>query len=188
MNAISIIDQGMQWAAARKPPDLPESLYCASRDVFSVRLERLLAELEKMIGEDAYLISAVVGEIGNNSFDHNLGNWPDVPGVYFAHDPAAKTIVVADRGQGVKTTIGRVVPEVKDDQEALLVAFTQVLSGRSGEKRGNGLKFVDSAVMENRWVLRFQSGAAMIVRAPNMPFAPTQAKLKIPGVFAILSY
>ena len=32
------------------------------------------------------LIVAVAGEIGNNSFDHNLGKWPDSPGVFFGFD------------------------------------------------------------------------------------------------------
>ena len=28
------------------------------------------------------VIIAITGEIGNNSFDHNLGKWPDTPGIF----------------------------------------------------------------------------------------------------------
>jgi len=44
------------------------------------------------------LIVAITGEIGNNSFDHNLGKWPDEPGVFFGYDIAKGTVVLADRG------------------------------------------------------------------------------------------
>ena len=47
---------------------------------------------------------AVAGEIGNNSFDHNLGNWADMIGIFFYYDEKTHTIILADRGQGVLVT------------------------------------------------------------------------------------
>lgn len=40
------------------------------------------------------------------------------------------------------------------------VAFTEMVSGRAPEERGNGLKFVRKVIVENPISLRFQSGDA----------------------------
>lgn len=62
--------------------------YCPTRDVFQARLDRFIVALEKdaRFQDTSSLLGAVMGEIGNNAFDHNLGNWKDTPGVYFTHD------------------------------------------------------------------------------------------------------
>jgi len=104
------------------------------------------------------LIVAIAGEIGNNSFDHNLGNWPDVPGIFFGYDINKKEIVLADRGQGILKTLQRIRPGLNNNKDALNTAFTEVISGRSPEDRGNGLKFVRKVVLENPIDLFFQSG------------------------------
>ena len=44
------------------------------------------------------------------------------------------------------------------DMEAVEIAFTKRISGRSPEQRGNGLKFVSEAIRQNDWHLYFQSG------------------------------
>ena len=108
------------------------------------------------------LLSAVAGEIGNNSFDHNLGNWPDIPGIFFSYDMRTRMIVLADRGQGILTTLKRVKPELNAHDEALRVAFTETLSGRRPEARGNGLKFVRSIIVEHPFTLNFQTGNALL--------------------------
>jgi len=36
----------------------------------------------KLSEGDAYMAGAIAGEIGNNSFDHNIGNWPDMAGIF----------------------------------------------------------------------------------------------------------
>ena len=109
------------------------------------------------------LIVAVAGEIGNNSLDHNLGNWPDTPGIFFAYDVHKKNVVLADRGLGVLSTLKRVRPELNTNKEALRVAFTEIVSGRAPESRGNGLKFVRKIVAENPIGLLFQSGNAELI-------------------------
>ena len=108
-------------------------------------------------------MTAVIGEIGNNCFDHNLGQWRDVSGSYFQYgqDGAHVWAVVADRGQGVLASLGRVAADITDDDQALEAAFQRRLSGRSPEQRGNGLKFVRSIINGNtNRGLFFSSGKA----------------------------
>lgn len=67
--------------------------YCRTRDVFQARLDKMLNELLKinnLTKENVYLVSAMAGEIGNNSFDHNLGKWPDIMGIFFGYDIKGK--------------------------------------------------------------------------------------------------
>ena len=108
---------------------------CSSRDVFQAKLDNLYQETKNS------LLVAIAGEIGNNSFDHNLGSWRDIAGVYFRNFEK-KLLVVADRGQGVRKTLSRIIPDIGSDKEAVEIAFTKVISGRSPEQRGNGLKGV----------------------------------------------
>ncbi len=152
-----------QWATAQVGMMPMSEVYCPTRDVFQARLEKLQFSLEGIVSESAmYLLSAISGEIGNNSFDHNLGNWPDITGVYFSYDISNRNIVLADRGQGVLETLKRVKPELTSASDALRVAFTETISGRSPEARGNGLKFVRKVIVENPFTLEFQTGDAKI--------------------------
>ena len=132
--------------------------------MFQARLTRLENELGriKKLNRIFPLISAITGEIGNNSFDHNLGNWPDVFGIFFAWDIDKGKIVLADRGQGILATLKKVKPELRNHQDALRVAFTEVISGRAPEYRGNGLKFVKDVVVTNKIKLFFQTGNARL--------------------------
>ena len=138
--------------------------YCQDSSVFRARLIKLENELSKSkkLGETFPLISAIVGEIGNNSFDHNLGNWPDIPGIFFSYNIKKGKIILADRGQGVLTTLRKVKPELKNHQDALYTAFTEIISGRAPEYRGNGLKFVKNVVINNEIKLLFQTGNARL--------------------------
>lgn len=145
-----------------KNTEMPATFYCSNSAVFQTRLIRmqdLLGEVKELTPIFTLLV-VVAGEIGNNSFDHNLGNWPDTPGVFFAYDIQKRSIVLADRGLGILTTLKRVKPELGTDEEALRVAFTEIISGRAPESRGNGLKFVRKIVAENPIGLLFQSGDA----------------------------
>lgn len=110
------------------------------------------------------LLVAIVGEVGDNSFAHNLGNWLDVPGVYFGYNLEKREIVLADRGRGVLATLKRVRPSLLTHEEALKTAFTEVLSGRAPEPRGNGLKFVRETVAHASLTFSFMmhSGNAKI--------------------------
>jgi len=141
----------------------PESVfYCPTVSEFKGRLSKLQSALEKIPDlKDYYsLVVGVVGEIGNNSFDHNLGNWPDIPGIFFSCDTNKRQIALADRGQGVLRTLKKVWPDVKNDEDALRIAFTEKISGRSPEARGNGLKFVLGVVLSRPVELEFYSGGA----------------------------
>jgi len=148
-----------------KETELSSNLYCSNSAVFQTRLAKmqdLLGGVEELVSIFP-LVVAVAGEIGNNSFDHNLGNWPDVPGIFFGYDINKKVIILADRGLGVLATLRRVKPELNTDKDALRVAFTEIISGRAPEVRGNGLKFVRKVVAENPIGLLFQTGNAELV-------------------------
>lgn len=187
-NPNTLVSQGTAWAAITTTHSAPPEWYCPTRDTFQVRLETSLSHLEKQVGTDAYLLSAVVGEIGNNSFDHNLGNWPDISGVFFGTDSVHRVIVLADRGRGIRYTISRVMKDVKNDAEALIVAFTQIISGRSPERRGNGLKFVAKVVKDQSWSLTFISGLAQLTIAAAAELKVIKSAVHIPGCLAILYY
>src|SRR5262249_53770863 len=107
-----LIERARVWASADQPPSAEASVYCDSRDVFSARLERL-RQNHRSRGHDsqADLVNAVIAEIGGNAFDHNLGQWRDVPGVYMTDSllDGSGIVIVADRGQGLRTTIQRAV-------------------------------------------------------------------------------
>lgn len=64
--------------------ELPTAFYCPNSSVFQARLTKLELHLMRHPGLERLfsIITAVTGEIGNNSFDHNLGKWPDIPGIF----------------------------------------------------------------------------------------------------------
>ena len=74
---------------------------------------------------------------------------------------------MGDGGLGILATLKRVKPELNTDEEALRVAFTEILSCRSPESRGNGLKFVRKIVSENPISLLFQTGDAELTLAKD---------------------
>lgn len=145
--------------------EMPPNFYCSNSAVFQTKLTEMQRLLMNVTGlnQTFPLIGAVTGEIGNNSFDHNLGNWPDTPGIFFAYDIHKRVIVLADRGLGILATLKRVKQELRTDADALKVAFTEILSGRAPESRGNGLKFVRKVVAENPIGLLFRTGNAELV-------------------------
>jgi Predicted transcriptional regulators len=160
-----------KWVLKNKGAEPSEIFYCRNSYVFQGRLSRLESDLAKMPGMEFNfsIFSAIAGEIGNNSFDHNLGNWPDVLGIFFAYDLEKREIVLADRGRGILETLKAVRPDLPDDETALKMAFTEIISGRAPESRGNGLKFVRRAVEKNNIDLFFQSGSAVLKIKKNMP-------------------
>jgi len=170
---------------------VPESdVYCQTRDEFQARLEKLQSVLGNKVSlSTVSLLSAIAGEIGNNSFDHNLGNWPDVPGVFFSYDMKENIIVLADRGQGILATLKRVIPELNSFDKALSVAFTEIISGRMPEARGNGLKFVRSVVVQNNFTLNFQTGdACLFLKQNDKDVIVKKADVFIRGCFAIIGF
>lgn len=177
------------WAL--KGTEMSPNFYCSNSAVFQTKLIQMqellmgIAELNSIFP----LIVAVAGEIGNNSFDHNLGNWPDIPGIFFAYDIHKRNIVLADRGLGILATLKRVKPELNTYREALRVAFTEILSGRSPESRGNGLKFVRKIVAENPIGLLFQSGDAELILAKNSSVLDIKHSLEpFRGCLALITF
>ena len=145
--------------------EIPTKFYCSNSAVFQTKLAKMQELLNSVpeLNNIFPLLVAVAGEIGNNSFDHNLGNWPDTPGIFFGYDAHKKIIILADRGVGILSTLKRVKQGLETHEDAMRVAFTEVLSGRSPESRGNGLKFVRKVMAENPIGLLFQTGDAELV-------------------------
>ena len=135
------------------------------------------------------LLVAIAGEIGNNSFDHNLGNWPDLSGIFFGYDINKREIVLADRGLGVLKTLQRVRPDLNNYKDALKVAFTEMISGRAPEDRGNGLKFVRKVISENPISLLFQSGDAELTIPKESPdLNITDSEKSFRGCLALIRF
>lgn len=178
------------WVEAIEPVVPSPDMYCQTRDVFQARLEVLQSQLSRVTpSSTASLVTAVAGEIGSNSFDHNLGNWPDITGILFSYDMKNKKIVLADRGQGILTTLKRVRPELNSSEKALKVAFTETISGRYAEARGNGLKFVRSIIVDNPFTLYFQTGDAYLyLKEHDTDINVRHAKTSIGGCFVTMGF
>ena len=184
-----IIDNASEWAAKGNPKFLIPAFYCQSRDIFQARFDHLLKTLPRELKAKnlALLLLAAIGEIGNNSFDHNLGQWRDASGIYFNFDLTSRIAALADRGQGVFATIKKVRPKVASDGQALKIAFTEIISGRYPERRGNGLKFVSKIIKENNLELRFFSGQSLILINRDGLKIKKEKKV-IPGTLAIIKF
>lgn len=178
------------WVQAEDGFEPLPCYYCSDSFIFQSRLSRMERDLrkEKEISDFLSLVIAVAGEIGNNSFDHNIGRWPDIPGVFFSYDLEERKIVLADRGQGVLKTLKRVRPGLSNHKEALMVAFTEIISGRSPEHRGNGLKFVKSAVGETKMRLLFQTGNAELTLKEEGSMKVGDMNQKIKGCLAQIMF
>ncbi|MBI5630997.1 MAG: winged helix-turn-helix transcriptional regulator [Elusimicrobia bacterium] len=160
------LERAMRWyAAAGRPDESPAEFICETRDVFSARLSQLK-------GADLPLLISAVGEVGNNCYDHNLGQWRDVPGCWHQAQAAVgkQWVCIADRGQGIWRSLARVAPELKDEQSALVAAFERTISGRAPENRGNGLKFVKNIMTGGgRRGLACRSGKGIVNYGPLGP-------------------
>ena len=135
------------------------------------------------------LIILIAGEIGDNSFAHNLGRWPDTPGIFFGYDLQKGIIVLADRGLGILETLRQVRPELPSHVEAVNVAFTEFISGRAPEKRGNGLKLVREVVMEQPIDLFYTSGDAEVrMKGSDKAFYVTRGERIVRGCLAKIEF
>ena len=86
-------------------------------------------------------------------------------------------------------TLQQVRPNLATDVEALNVAFTEIVSGRNPEKRGNGLKVVRSVVESNEISLLFRSGIGLV----NIPLHTGSMKISmtdgnISGTYAVIQF
>jgi excisionase family DNA binding protein len=157
------------WAFSPNPFEPEKEFYCPTSSIFQGRLTKLETILKKTNGLETNfsLITSVAGEIGNNSFDHNLGNWPDIGGIFFVYDINKRIVVLADRGLGILQTLKRVRQSLTDDKTALEVAFTEVITGRAPEDRGNGLKYVRKVIEQSSMSLFFETGDAQLEQKPH---------------------
>lgn len=189
MFASDLIKLAYEWTS--ESFELPARFYCSNSAIFQARLSKLQGNMLRLpqFSTIVSLIVAIVGEIGNNSFDHNLGKWPDVPGVFFGYKLDKRMVVLADRGLGILKTLGRVRPELKNHVDALKVAFTEIISGRDPEKRGNGLKFVREVVIENPINLFFRSGDAELrLKQGDSELSITRGQINVRGCLAIIKF
>ncbi|MEK6705856.1 MAG: winged helix-turn-helix domain-containing protein, partial [Bdellovibrionota bacterium] len=102
--------KAFEWLSAARLSKNPASHVCETRDVFTARLSSLRTLVKQGLPtEDLPLLISVVGEIGNNSFDHNLGQWRDVPGCWYEIQVTRNLlwVIIADRGQGIFQRFGR---------------------------------------------------------------------------------
>ena len=170
----------------------PQSdFYCIDASVFQARLSKLKSDLEKIekLKEIYFLIVAITGEIGDNSFAHNLGSWTDIKGVFFAHDLNKRKIVLADRGQGILKTLKKVKPELNNHLDALETGFTEIISGRSPESRGNGLKYVREVIINNDINLFFQTGDAELkIKKGDFDLNIKKSLISFHGCLALIEF
>lgn len=179
------------WVRPEQKDEPQKLFYCASNDVFRARLERFRNELYKDLNsnEVCSLVGLIIGEIGNNSFDHNIGNWPDIPGIFFGYSLRDKKIALADRGLGILKTLSRVRPGLDSSKDAVRTAFTEIISGRAPEARGNGLKAVRNIVTKYNMQLVFQSGNARLrLRRGDRELKLRELKKSIKGCLALIEY
>lgn len=162
--------------------------HCETRDVFEGRLIRMASTMEKKstLSGVAAIVFGIVGELGNNAFDHNIGKWRDKPGIYYVYDLKNRFAVIADRGQGVLASLKRIRPTLKNESEAVELAFRERISGRAPESRGNGLKFVEKNVLDKKFQLYFSSGDA-VYDIPNHSTKDAE-KMVLKGVIVVLFF
>ena len=171
--------------------EFPSAFYCPTSSIFNARLTKMQNALMQKPGfEKLYsLIVLVAGEIGDNSFAHNLGKWPDTPGIFFGYDIQKGIVVLADRGLGILETLRRVRPNLSTHVKAVEVAFTEFLSGRAPEKRGNGLKLVREVVLTNPIGLFFTSGDAEVhLKGDDKSFRVTRGPNAVRGCMAKINF
>lgn len=175
----------------RNNVEFPAAFYCSNSADFRARLSKMEHLLMKKPGfEKLYsLIVLVAGEIGDNSFAHNLGKWPDTAGIFFGYDLAKGVIVLADRGLGILETLRQVRPELPNHVKAVEVAFTEFVSGRAPEKRGNGLKIVREVVTDQPIDLFFISGDAEVrMKGSDKMFHVTRGQHIVRGCLAKIEF
>ena len=171
--------------------EFPGTFYCGTSSIFNARLTKMeYALMQKPGFEKLYsLIVLITGEIGDNSFAHNLGKWPDTAGIFFGYNLDKHIIVLADRGLGILETLRQVRPELPSHVVAVKVAFTEFISGRAPEKRGNGLKLVREIVTDQPIDLFYTSGDAEVrMRGSNKAFSVTRGQRIVRGCLAKIEF
>jgi len=90
---------------------------------------------------------------------------------------------------GIWKTLRRVKPELSNHVEAMKVAFTEFISGRAPEKRGNGLKLVREVVIKQPINLFFTSGDAEVrLEGSNKVFHVTRSQYVTQGCLVKIEF
>ncbi|MEK7187371.1 MAG: helix-turn-helix domain-containing protein [Patescibacteria group bacterium] len=171
--------------------EFPSRFYCPTSSIFNARLTTMEHALMQKPGfEKLYsLITLITGEIGDNSFAHNLGKWPDTAGIFFGYNLDKCIIVLADRGLGILETLRQVRPSLPSHVVAVEVAFTEFISGRAPEKRGNGLKLVREVVADQAIDLFYTSGDAEVrMKGSDKAFRVTRGQRIVRGCLAKIEF
>lgn len=150
--------------------NIQEIVHCLYRDEFNVRLERFIQMFRNfgLSDQDSFLATGVVGELGNNVFDHNSFSWPtNISGsVIMAQNyPKMRCIEVAigDPGIGFRGSLAVAFPQLKSDVEAIRTGLAGH-SGRIGETRGNGLRLIQQWTIQNfSGTVMVQSGDGLVI-------------------------
>jgi len=144
-------------------------LHCVFRDELDARLNKIqrifahfgLNEVERSMA------TSLVGELGNNVFDHNDGQWPtSVRGaiILAQMNPQKRRVevVVADPGIGFSGSLKALNPNIASDVDAIKLGLTGV-TGRVGESRGQGLQIVQNWTIEKfAGTVRIHSGRGLV--------------------------
>lgn len=86
-------------------------------------------------------------------------------------------------------TLKQVRPNLSSHVEAVEVAFTEFISGRAPEKRGNGLKLVREIVTEQPIDLFFTSGDAEVrMKGQNKVFRVARGQRIMRGCLAKIEF
>ncbi len=140
------------------------------RDDFNARLSKIKSMFQSFgMGneDDINRATVLVGELGNNVFDHNEGAWPtEIRGAVILGQnyPQEKKIemVVADPGIGFRQSLRTVDPDLTD-VEAIKLGL-KGRTGRIGEERGNGLRLIQDWVINKfNGAVRIHSGGGLVV-------------------------
>lgn len=176
----TVIEDFVNKISRIKLGDYPD-YFSRTRDIFDARLVTYTNKNQN------WLFGAVLGEIGANTFDHNFSFSDNIiKGIFCDFESNQDFVFMCDFGAGIKSTLSKSIPEINNDLEALEIAFTKPVSGRAPELRGNGLKFVISSIVENKWNLFFQSGNA-VCKADGKGYFFEKSDYNHNGCFCVLS-
>lgn len=155
-------------------PNIQGIVHSLFRDDFNARLSGIRSVFQAfgMSNEDdVNRATVLVGELGNNVFDHNEGVWPTeirgavILGQNYLQEKKVE-VVVTDPGIGFRQSLRTVDPNLTDI-EAIKLGL-EGCTGRIGEERGNGLRLIQDWVI-NKFdgVVRIHSGSGLVVVDEN---------------------
>lgn len=116
--------------------------------------EAIIASLKKIgVSEDmSMLVSSSLGEIIDNAFSHNIGQWSNDIGplvtALMQNDSQKRelTISICDFGVGFLHTLRNNYPEISTEKEAIQLALKANTTGRPNQRGGNGLLFLQKNI------------------------------------------